>query len=223
MTTDELVALYQLPDSVPPLSALRELDTLDWSAVSDAYGSATKVPALLRALVSCEPIHRDYAVQALLQYIWHQGTVYSATALAVPVLFELLDSSGTPDRSMIATLIATIAGGEPPFARCEGNPQEADKWRRIQDQSGRSLDVEIAEGRQFFSEIRKQIAARLDLLYPYIRDSDPEVRRSVVIAVGQFPNITDRVLPDLMAALAEEPEEFVREALQEVINRRTMS
>ena len=81
MTTDELVALYESPDSVPALPALDGLDRVDWSALGDAYGPATKAPAFLRALASTEPEHRNYAAESLFQHIWHQGTVYSATVV----------------------------------------------------------------------------------------------------------------------------------------------
>ena len=48
MTPDDLVALYRSPYSAPPLLALAGLDQVDWSAVKDAYGPATGIPALLR-------------------------------------------------------------------------------------------------------------------------------------------------------------------------------
>jgi hypothetical protein len=83
MTPDDLVAMYQ---SASDPSSLHRLRTVDWSAVSHAYGPATDVPALLRAFVSDVPDHRDFACQLLFQTIWHQGTVYEATATVVPIL-----------------------------------------------------------------------------------------------------------------------------------------
>jgi HEAT repeat protein len=221
MTLDELVSLYQSPDSVPAQPALNGLDKVDWSAVHDAYGPATSVPALIRALTSCEPIHRACATQALCEHIWHQGTVYSATAAAVPILFDLLESECTPDRPAVAVLLAAIADGEPPFKRCEEDAQEAQKWREILNRCNRSLDAEMEEGRRYGSAIRERISAGLDSLYPYLRDPDPEVRRYVAIAIGQFPAVVDRVLPDLKAALEDEPEASVREEIRKIIQRRT--
>jgi HEAT repeat protein len=197
------------------------LDTVDWSAVHDAYGPATSVPALIRALTSCEPTHRAYAIEALFQYLWHQGTVYAATAAAVPILFDLLESASTPDRSAVAVLLAAIADGEPPFKRCEDDPEEAQKWREILGRSNRSLDAEMEAGRRYGLANRERISAGLDSLYPYLRDPDPEVRRYVATAIGRFPAVVERVLPDLEAALEEEPEAFVREAIREIIQRQT--
>ncbi|TWT91758.1 HEAT repeat domain-containing protein [Stieleria varia] len=219
MTFDELVALYQSPASVPPHPALSGLDLVQWTTVHDAYGPATSVPSLIRALTATESIHRGYAIEALFQRIWHQGTVYSATAAAVPILFDLLESEATPDRPAVAILLAEIADGAPPFKSCETNPHEAEKWREILRKSNRSLDAEMDEGRRIGAAIRKGIYERLDALYPYLRDSNPEVRRSVAIAIGNFPDVVDRVLQDLKAALEEEPEGYVREAIREIIQR----
>jgi len=164
MTPEELVALYQSPDSVPPLSALDGLDQVEWSAVRDAYGPATEVPALLRALVSANPEHREFACELLFQTIWHQGNVYSATAAAIPFLYNLLEADGPHDKDAVAALLAMIADGQPPFLHCETDPEAATEWRAILGKVGRSLDAEIAEGRTVASAIRQQLGRRPDLL-----------------------------------------------------------
>jgi hypothetical protein len=164
MTGDDLMALYRSPYSAPPMLALAGLDEVGWSAVSDAYGPATDIPALLRALVSGDPDHREFACQLLHQTIWHQGNVYSATAAAIPFLYNLLEADSAHDKEAIAGLIAAIADGQPSFLHCETDPQAAAQWRAILDKSGRSLDVEIAEGHKVAEAIRRQLARRPDLL-----------------------------------------------------------
>lgn len=219
MTLEELVALYESPDSVPPNPGLQGLSKIDWAGVSDAYGPATNVPALIRALVSTEPIHRDYAVQALCQHIYHQGTVYSATAKLVPILHDLLISDETPDKTLFAFLLALVADGTAPFQRCENDPQDAARWREILRKQNRSLDEEIAEGIRFMSELRANLVEVFSDLYPFLRDPNPEIRHAIVIAIGNFPNIARRVRPDLKAALEQEEDKYVRDMLQDVIER----
>lgn len=80
------------------MPALDGLDRVDWSAVNDAYGSATDIPALLRAAVSHDPDHREFAYELLYQTLWHQGNVYSATAVAIPFLYNLLVADGSQDK-----------------------------------------------------------------------------------------------------------------------------
>jgi len=60
---------------------------VDWSAVAHAYGPATGTPRHLEALLSEE--QRLAAFDELNGSIWHQSTVYSATAAAAPVLAEI--------------------------------------------------------------------------------------------------------------------------------------
>lgn len=90
------------------------LDTLDdvcWSKLRHAYGAADDVPGLIRALNSASKKERGDAIFQLYGNIWHQGTVYEATAHAVPFLLELVSSQQTPDRHEILSLLGSIAEG----------------------------------------------------------------------------------------------------------------
>jgi hypothetical protein len=95
MTPDDLVELYS---SAPDPPALAGLSDVDWSAVEHAHGPATHVPALLRAVVSDDPDHQDFAWELLFETVWHCGTVYPASAVVVPFLYRLLQADGVPDR-----------------------------------------------------------------------------------------------------------------------------
>ena len=223
MTPDELVALYEPRDSVRRLSALDGIDNIDWSKLKDAYGPANKVPALLRAFVSGHRDHSKWAAEDLFQTVWHQGTVYSATAAVVPFLYNLLEGKGRYDREVVAHLLATIADGQPSFTHCEHDEKAADEWRETLAKVGRDLDAEIAEGRRVAAEISTQLRRWLDVLYPYLRDPEPEIRRSVAVAIGRFPDIAARLLPDLKAALDQEKDKYAREALQRVVDATTIT
>jgi hypothetical protein len=177
MLDDELL-IYRSADSVPAFPALAGLDEVDWSAVRDAYGPAIEIPALLRALVSDNADHREFACRSLFQTIWHQGNVFSATATAVPFLYKLLEADGPYDRKDIAGLLNLIHLGEPPFLHCESDPKAAAMWRDILDHAGESLDAKIAEGHIVLREIRRALNSRPDLLdyctAPRDHDSDVE-------------------------------------------------
>jgi HEAT repeat protein len=64
---------------------------------------------------------------------------------------------------------------------------------------------------------RRAVGERLDLLVPYLRAPDPEIRRAVAWAVGHYPDAVTRLLPDLETALRDEPDEYAREAMRVVI------
>lgn len=90
---------------------LEGLDRVDWENLTHAYGPATEVPDLIRALASTDPQARETALSALYGNIFHQGTRYPASAHAVPFLLELLDDPNTPDRPALIELLLHLALG----------------------------------------------------------------------------------------------------------------
>ncbi|MFY0532517.1 hypothetical protein [Nannocystis pusilla] len=92
---------------------LVNLDAIDWKSLRHAYGEASDVPKLIRALVSDHPGKREGALDALFSTIWHQGTVYSASPAAVPFLVELLEAEAQEDLPAILELLAHLATGTP--------------------------------------------------------------------------------------------------------------
>jgi hypothetical protein len=171
-------------------AALKGLHTVDWSTVSHAHGPAIDIPSLFRALVSDNSDHRNFACQLLFETIWHQGCVYEATAPVVPVLYELLATEGPQDKAAIAHLLATIADGSPAFA-----------------------------GRSSAQAIHKELARRLELLFPYLRNPDSGLRYSIAVAFRSFPETAVQLLPPLQAALREETDRDVRTAIEDTIDR----
>ena len=94
-------------------AVLDGLDGIDWSGLHHAYGLATDVPGHLRALAGEDQEARDEALSWLFGTIWHQGTVYEATASAVPFLARIARQDRLPpdDRAMVVALLGAIAAG----------------------------------------------------------------------------------------------------------------
>jgi HEAT repeat protein len=90
---------------------LEGLEEIDWGSLHHAYGAASDVPDLLRALASPRRKVRSRAINALYGNIWHQGTVYEATAYAVPFLIELLREPAVHGEAEILSLLQAIAQG----------------------------------------------------------------------------------------------------------------
>jgi hypothetical protein len=89
------------------------LDQIDWSNLHHAFGSAADVPGLLRAVAGTDRIASEGALSELFGTVWHQGTVYEASAYAVPFLARIARQAplSQSDRSMIVALLGGIAGG----------------------------------------------------------------------------------------------------------------
>src|SRR5215472_13254108 len=118
---------------------LDRLDEIPWKRLTHAHGAAGDVPGLLRNLrtAPAEVWDEQSPLWHLAGTIWHQGSVYEATAYAVPFLIELAADPQVPDRQGILQLLAVIATGgsyldrhadlivhKPDFAQCRARELE---------------------------------------------------------------------------------------------------
>lgn len=85
--------------------------TVDWSSLTHAYGTAEDVPRHIAALRSDDEAVRQEALGALFTSIVNQGTRYPASAFAVPLLLDVLADPTVPDRAFVGQLLALIAIG----------------------------------------------------------------------------------------------------------------
>ena len=106
------------------------LDKVDWASLEHAYGSASDVPDLLRALRSGEAEAREAALWHLYGNIFHQGTRYEASAHAVPFLLDLVADDSVIEREDVLLLLVHLAAGYPDEMLPEG--LDAGVWRRAQ-------------------------------------------------------------------------------------------
>src|SRR4051794_22086638 len=179
---------------------LEGLDAIDWSILTHAHGPAADVPELLRSLLSQDPDARLQALAELVEKIWHQGTVYPASAAAIPFLLEMLNQPDVPDPGHAVALVGCIATGESWLQyglRVDG---EETLRRRLAEQ-GRSLEEEQEEERAVMEAIHRDVAAGLELLLPYLGDREG-LGSLVAETLGHFPEHASWLIPAINAALA---------------------
>ena len=125
---NQLERMYSMPaERKGPLAGI---DKLDWSRWRHAYGPATDVPHLLRALRSQDEDVRKQAWYELYGTLYHQRSVYEATVHAVPFLLALLGDESTPDRAGFLYYLLDLCMGLPedfeaqkvPWAVAKGVP-----------------------------------------------------------------------------------------------------
>ncbi len=93
----------------PRTDPLEGLDDVAWSRLDDAYGPATAVPVLLRTVVARKANVGTW--DELYSRLAHQGTVYQASAAAVPLLLRALPHLRTIDTIACLELLESIATG----------------------------------------------------------------------------------------------------------------
>jgi hypothetical protein len=172
---NELASSLEEP---PQVVDIEGLEAVPWYEYSHAYGSAAGVPKDIRRLVSSDPKVRGRAFWELFGSIYHQGTLYSATAVAVPFLIRLVQDRRVPDRANVCELLAAIA---------ESTVIDPDKLREAWAWRGRTFGetyskptVEMAE-----DEIANRLAVRRvflssrDAIERLRSDGDPMVAERV--------------------------------------------
>jgi hypothetical protein len=171
---------------------LEGLDKIDWASTHHAYGPARDVPGLLRQLLSADDAEREAASYELYGNIWHQGTIYEATALAVPFLFELALDPATPDREVVAVLLGLIARGK------AGDGEHGDVGATTRAAMGAEIASAVALVRSIETEPPLALAAVHLLashgdahaeIVPALRDllqrtSGPRARATVALALA---------------------------------------
>ena len=194
---------------------LGDLDEVDWASLTHAYGDATDVPGLLRSLLFVDPKAREEASYKLFGNVWHQGTVYGASAAVVPFLYSMLIAPEVQDKPIIAHLLACIAGGAGYLEVHAVDPLGESSWRKILAEQGKSLAGELAREASEVGSVRRAASPSLRRLLPFLGDDEADIRWSVATALGRYPEHTPWSLPAIEQALETEPDEEVREALSD--------
>ena len=198
---------------------LEGLDDIDWSSLTHAYGEASDVPSLLRSLLSENEVKRRDAAYQLLGNVWHQGTIYQASAYVVPFLVSLLTKSNIPDRDLVALIFASIADGSSYLeVHAIRDAESEDRWRKILSDEGKDFEAELEKEREWVKTTREAVEPKLDMIFEFLGHEDSEIRLAVASALGNYQSHISKSLPLLRDAHQSEVDDHVREAIVSAIH-----
>jgi len=144
--------------------------------------------------------------------------VYSASPRVVPFLIAMLRSPQIPDHRLPAILLALLADGSSWLqVHATGDSPTAERFRVWLVEEGRNLEAEMAREQRWVEETRLAVGEVVPLLVPFLRDAEPGVREVVAYGLARYPQRAEALLPPLRAALCQEAEEHVREAIEGAI------
>jgi hypothetical protein len=193
----------------------QDIHNIPWSELKHAYGNADDVPELLMDLVHEDEDARQSALYQLFGNVWHQGTVYEATSYVVPYLVNLLKSSTTPNRDLVAGLFAAIANGSGYLeVHAQSHLSSKEKWQDVKSDSDADIGEQLDLERKWVAAVRRAVDSHLDMLYEFIQHEVWDIRYEVASALGKYPNHAKDSLPILMAALEHELDGQIREAIE---------
>jgi hypothetical protein len=194
------------------------IDSVDWRRLSHAFGHAEDVPALLRGLVSHNEDQRLEALYRLLETVYHQGTVYEVSPHVVPFLQEMLISPETPDKALPALILAALAEGRS-YLEVHALVDQAtrERWQRRLADEGQDLYEQLELERSWARHTHEAIAAHAELLLHFLNHKESELRYVIATALQYFPDLAPASLPRLRVRLGSEPEDHIREAIEQSI------
>ncbi|WP_344534892.1 hypothetical protein [Streptomyces albiaxialis] len=187
---------------------LNGIDALDWAALEHAYGPADDIPALLRAAAGPDVAAevRDEALDELFSSLCHQGSVYSATAAAVPFVARLARDAGPGVRLPLLWLLHGAADGT--------GPERPRVRRAVAGALPGLLDLAADQDPSVRSAFVRTVAACEEAslpLLPLLRarfdeEDDTGVRADLVTALGLLDVSPDAARARNRALLSAPPE-----------------
>jgi len=186
---------------------LENLDKIDWSNLGHAYGPAEDVPGLLRDLASPVEEERADAMGELYGNIWHQGTVYQATAYAVPFLLELLESPKVDGKDDILVLLAHLARGtsyHDVHQHLSHHKEEA-KGQGWQDKVQKELG--------WVGDVKAAVKAGENLYLGLLNDTDARMRDAAAYVIASLDRPLAKLAEAVWKRLEREKEESVQVGL----------
>jgi hypothetical protein len=210
------------------------LATVDWAALTHAYGPASDLPDQLRALASADPSTRAHAYAEVDSKVCHQGSRFEATAHVAPFLIDLADDPRTPDRHRVLKLLAALAIGFDRWCLPASYPvadvrsdvehnarltaeeleQERNDWvaaaptKRIR--TSRAADAETRElteerdAQRWALEAYDAVRRGVGAYCDALGSDDPEVQLWAAYLLGWFPEERGTSLPPLVQRLQAE-------------------
>jgi hypothetical protein len=176
------------------------LDQVDWEHLAHAYGPATDVPDLLRALVEPDGAPaalraaatkanwsvRDYVIWALWGNVFHQGTVWQVSSHVVPLLAEIVQDGPVEVRAFAIDYMHHLAIGYP-----------EDLFPRLVDPAAYfdAADQPDDDAANPYSEVKmagyaracfRAVEAALPVIAPHARDPSDIVAEAAIATLASF-------------------------------------
>src|SRR6266436_3927091 len=185
-------------------SMLETLNTIPWNELEHAYGKASEVPDLIRALASPEPQVYKGAIGRLWYTVIHQGTVYSSTAYVVPFFCELMEAPEVQNKAELLYYLATIARGA-----SYSDVHVREKERRETPETQKQIAKELSWVQAASDAVSDGYATYLRVLHT----SDPDLRANAAHTLSRCQSHSAEVVPVMKQHLAAEEIPLVSSSL----------
>lgn len=185
---------------------LEKLDSINWSELTHAFGEASDLPNLIRALASDKSHQREEALSVLFTNVWHHGVVFEASAFVVPFLAELAQNSEVADRHELLILLAHLATGN---SLLEVH-QEIEGPESVENPE---FKAQLARERQWVLRTRQTAHKYVPAYVRLLEDPDPDVRAASAYLLACFRVESRKIAPLILRRLGKETHARARASL----------
>ena len=185
------------------------LDTIKWSQVESCYSRSNEIPAAIRGLVSDDAAVRQEAFGTLWSNLEHQGSVYEASALAVPFLLEILARPQSRDKLPLVHLLACL-GSKGAHLGADFQPLETRLLLHSLNEEPPIPREAMDNFRTWTEETHQAVREGLSLFLPLLADPDPAMRMEIAFLLSNFKEDHAWLSPLVMIQLREETDESVQ-------------
>jgi hypothetical protein len=159
-----------------PLFEIHGLEEVPWHKYTHAYGTASEVPKDIRGLVSSQGDVRNRSLWELFGSIYHQGTIYPATSIAVPFLIRIAADQRLLDRPKVCELLNAIAES------CANDPERVSQnwsWRRehFGETYAKSTEEMASDELAVRGSVRLAFLDYAETIQSLVSDTDTEVSK----------------------------------------------
>lgn len=183
---------------------LETLDAIPWSTLCHAYGEASDVPGLIRDLASLKKAIREAATWKLSGNVYHQGTVYSATASIVPFFLELLETKQVKDKAELLDFLDAIAHGSSYLdVHC----------RKEEERNSLEFQHELAEELSWVQAAKDAVSSGYATYLRLLAGKKARIRAYAVWLLANCQPHAEQVIPVLQEYLTREEKQLVRASI----------
>jgi hypothetical protein len=198
------------------VSFFDEIDAVPWANLHHAYGPATDVPDLLKALMTPEAASSelreaakrnkrsvfDEVTWVLWGNVYHQGSVWQVTATTVPFLAAILrDGPDDPEtKAFLITYLHHLALGYPEDMFPDiPNPDEAFAAVTGLQEPGGEPEYGADDNRYLIwvRDSYEAVEQHIDFVLPYLEAEDDDVADAAIALCGSLPRCAEETVPPL--------------------------
>ncbi|EAY31682.1 HEAT repeat domain-containing protein [Microscilla marina] len=209
--TGELLEAHAIPQNFIDLQvllnrqsdrkALPDFDKLyevDWKNTTHAYGEATDVPLQIMKLCSEDNETREEAWWQLWGNLFHQGSRYPASVLAVPYFIDLLKYEQVADKEKIMQYLLGLTLGYPEYYIHTSLNYERD-----------ILNFE-SEDEALMAELYHGVAEGIPVYLHFLEGGTMEEKQAAIFLLAWFYPFQKKIVPALKYFIEEEENEMVQ-------------